>query len=440
MTYQWCEKVGNSSTVLTLAQSIWLQLSSSKRLAMLGHVCQLHYHGGGAVTYQLENGKLANIIFRTAPYLKVGQAVTFCIVDGAAVDVKIAAAASAGGVERTGCTPASADVVVERTGRANSSTSSKPGGFGPSKRLQREIGRFHNATLEEQLDRIAQAEADLHRLLEDDLDGVDGDGLCRLVRRVAAWLHRPVARAAEVPNPSSVPQEIPREEVSHQLQSRIRRVLIRALQNIDLEDENTRKCLESALTFIQAVVGGVDLTAYPATPATRQWHQLRSLVNGLDALKIQQDDVEPPGANRQEGRTFAERGRVSEGSYQPNKKIKGLPTVFEGKKVIQLQCSSCPATISSSWFFRHPGHEQVSVLVPFKGHYACRKITGKMSPWIPASDFPGRIDRFDRLNFCIHKRERRYCKDCGSKYICKHQKRRHDCALCKKAPLHLQDG
>ena len=361
MTYQWCEKVGNSSTVLTLAQSIWLQLSSSKRLAMLGHVCQLHYHGGGAVTYQLENGKLANIIFRTAPYLKVGQAVTFCIVDGAAVDVKIAAAASAGGVERTGCTPASADVVVERTGRANSSTSPKAGGFGPSKRLQREIGRFHNATLEEQLDRIAQAEADLHRLLEDDLDGVDGDGLCRLVRRVAAWLHRPVARAAEVPDPSSVPQEIPREEVSHRLQSRIRRVLIRALQNIDLEDENTRKCLESALTFIQAVVGGVDLTAYPATPATRQWHQLRSLVNGLDALKIQQDDVEPPRANRQEGRTFAERGRVSEGSYQPNKKIKGLPTVFEGKKVIQLQCSSCPATISSSWFFRHPGHPRKSV-------------------------------------------------------------------------------
>ena len=390
---------------------------------MLGHVCQLHYHGGGAVTYQLENGKLANILFCTGPYLNVGQAVTFCIVDGAAVDVKIAAVASAKG--------------------ANSSTSSEAGGVRPSKRLQRllqrEMGRFHNATLEEQLDRIAQAEADLQRLLEDDLDGMDGDGLCRLVRRVAAWLHRPVARAAEVPHPFSVPQEIPREEVSHRLQSRIRRVLIRALQNIDLEDETTRKCLESALTFIQALFAGVDLTAYPATPASRQWHQLRSLVNGLDVVKIEQD-TEPPRANRKECRPFAERGRVSEGSYQPNKKIKGLPTVFEGKEVVQLQCSSCSATISSSWFFRHPGHEQISVLVPFKGHYACRKKLGKMSPWIPASHFPGRIDRFDRLNFCIHKRERRYCKDCGSKYICKHHKRRHDCTLCKKTPLHLQDG
>ena len=35
---------------------------------------------------------------------------------------------------------------------------------------------------------------------------------------------------------------------------------------------------------------------------------------------------------------------------------------------------------------------QVSVLVPFKGHYACRKITGKMSPWIPASFLEGLID------------------------------------------------
>ena len=36
----------------------------------------------------------------------------------------------------------------------------------------------------------------------------------------------------------------------------------------------------------------------------------------------------------------------------------------------------------------HPGTKQISVLVPHKGHHACRKKLSKFSPWIPASDVP----------------------------------------------------
>ena len=39
------------------------------------------------VAYQLENGRLARLQFRTGPFLKIGQEVTLSIVDGAAVDI-----------------------------------------------------------------------------------------------------------------------------------------------------------------------------------------------------------------------------------------------------------------------------------------------------------------------------------------------------------------
>jgi hypothetical protein len=129
---------------------------------MLGHVCQLHYHGGGTVAYHSEDGKLTNIPFSAGPLLKVGQAVSFSIVDKAAENVDTASGTL---VELTSCTM-SDDTLVERANSAMLSTSSRRGS-GQSKRLQREIGRFRNAAMEEQLDWVRQAEAELEQLLED---------------------------------------------------------------------------------------------------------------------------------------------------------------------------------------------------------------------------------------------------------------------------------
>lgn len=245
-----------------------------------------------------------------------------------------------------------------------------------------------------------------------------------------------------------------------QLQKRIRGVLITALQNIDLQDENTLNCLESALSFIQGLLDQVDLVS--PTAATRQWRQLASLIRGGN---LREDDTKTSGRQKRVPR--ADCSGVLDGAYHPNKRVKGraakksasalpcfvqvsrvfwhlhtrfvstalltgFPTVFQGDNAIQLQCSSCPATISSSWFFRHPGSGQVHVLVPEKGHYACKKRLGNTSPWIPASGVPSKLDRYDFLNFCHHMRESRYCKLCGGRNICEHQKIRHSCGTCRK--------
>eukprot|EP00435_Cladocopium_sp_Y103_P019627 s707_g4.t1 len=271
-----------------------------------------------------------------------------------------------------------------------------------------------------------------HKAKED----LDGDGLCRLVRRLAAWLHRPVARTAvsAAQDAKSSGRKNGAGLQTSKLQSRIRRVLIMALQHIDLTDEYTWKCLESALTYIQGILDEVDLTVFPSTSATRQWFQLSSLISHSDDMKGQPPDTETSSARHCKHLPFADSAEVSAGAYYPNKTIKGLPTVFEGDHAVQLRCSSCPASISSRWFFRHPVTDQISVLVPGRGHYGCRKKLGKFCPWIPVSDVPPKHARFEHLDFCPHKRELRICKLCCGSRICEHQKRRDKCGLCKHIP------
>lgn len=111
--------------------------------------------------------------------------------------------------------------------------------------------------------------------------------------------------------------------------------------------------------------------------------------------------------------------------------VRGLQTVFKSVDVVQLKCAQCSESIRSSWYFRHPVTQQVHVLLPAKGHYACRKRLGRRCPWIPLSDLPGKNDDFHLLEFCPHKREKRFCKVCGGSCICQHQKRRDQCPLCK---------
>ena len=103
------------------------------RLAMFGHICQLHYHSGGVVAYRSQNGSPAKVQFhtvRTGPPLKIGQAVTFSIANGDAINI-------------TAVDAVGASVAPPRS----------PEPIGPRKHhwLQREIGKFRNATVEEQL-------------------------------------------------------------------------------------------------------------------------------------------------------------------------------------------------------------------------------------------------------------------------------------------------
>ena len=149
------------------------------------------------VAYHSESGKLARLQFHRGPRLKIGQAVTFSIVDGA-VDVLTADPAKEAVPKHESDAAGSAHTLVERTDDVAGPAASQAGAVRQAlraKRLQREIGRFHNAAAEEKLEWMDQTEAELQRLLE------DGDGLCRLVQRMAAWLHRPVVRAATAQDP-----------------------------------------------------------------------------------------------------------------------------------------------------------------------------------------------------------------------------------------------
>lgn len=113
---------------------------------MLGHVCQLNYAGGGRLVCQKSSGERAFIPFLKAQgYLRIGQEVVFSINDGAeAVDIR----------------PVD-DLPIETTTVKLSKV----------RQLQRKMQRFHNATLEQQLDLVGRAEDKLRVLLEDQLGG-----------------------------------------------------------------------------------------------------------------------------------------------------------------------------------------------------------------------------------------------------------------------------
>ena len=123
---------------------------------------------------------------------------------------------------------------------------------------------------------------------------------------------------------------------SSKLQSRIRCVLIMALQHLDLTDDYTWKCLESALTYIQGLLDQVDLTVFPSTSATRQWFQLGSLINLSDDMEGQQHETETSSARRCKHLPFVDSAEISAGAYYPNKKIKG--------RIYRKHCSKsfCP--------------------------------------------------------------------------------------------------
>lgn len=96
-----------------------------------------------------------------------------------------------------------------------------------------------------------------------------------------------------------------------------------ALQHIDLTDEYTCKCLESALTYIQGVLDQVDFTVLPSTSVTRQWSQLSSLISLSDEMKGQPHETETSSARHCKHLPFVDSAEISAGAYYPNKKIKG---------------------------------------------------------------------------------------------------------------------
>lgn len=128
------------------------------------------------------------------------------------------------------------------------------------------------------------------------------------------------------------------------LQWRLRRMLILALNHLDLTDLHTWKAVESALMYIRALLDefvGCALSHSPTSGALKQWHRLRSLVNlskrnmrketeknereeaGEEAGEGGENNGNMSSPQRQTRLPHSDKCGICEGAFYPNKRVRG---------------------------------------------------------------------------------------------------------------------
>ena len=402
-----------------------------------GTICQLHYLGGGTVQFQEVSGSWVRLPFHPAPSLRIGQQVRFTLKSaGEALTIE---ALEPGAEEKPGLSPKATQCqkpeheerqVVAAKRRAEEAEAFRLQSL--ASKLQRCIGRFQNANQEERLEMLSQAEVTLKQLLQQ--ADRDGDAICRLVRKVVGWLQAP-RFSKQMSGTRGGSWET---GSTGDLQSRIRRLLISALSSLDMTDGPTRQAVETAVVYIQQLIQDVCLADFETSQAAREWQTLQSLISTeARALPIQDGPKleKVRGADRSKRVRGEDKARIVEGDWSPSSKIRQLPLVFAGDSV-PLTCPSCPASINSRWWWRHPKTQEVSLLIPQNGcfHGGTRGRGVKVdetSRWRPRTAWPTKNDGFSNLDFCQHQRQRRLCKECGGYRICSHDKQRNKCRLCR---------
>ena len=339
----------------------------------------------------------------------------------------------------------------------------------------RRMSQFQNSSQAEQVQLVIEAEKSLDRLLGQST--LDGDAICRLARKCSSWLHPPVLQTTNPQRQSDHKTARGTEDQVH-LQERIRKILILALNHLDLQDVSTFEAMKAALFYMaslcQRLEGkrGFSSTTLPKTPARKQWLELKGLLedSGLKSLVSGEMSCRPPcprvedqskprslpnTANTQDQmkemadaerivdpeqdlefkRTF---GRVEGGCYEPNARVKALSTVSQGTPV-KLVCSECPFTMMSSWYRQHPKTLKRSVIAPQKGHKTCRQKV-KNCFWKNLDGGPVTVVRalVSSLEYCPHGRLLCECASCGGGSMCIHAIRRNRCKDCKH--LHVGHG
>lgn len=129
------------------------------------------------------------------------------------------------------------------------------------------------------------------------------------------------------------------------LQWRLRRMLILALNHLDLTDLHTWKAVESASMYIRALLDEFDgfrcALSYlsPASGAFKQWHRLRSLVNlswkknmrkkenareREEAEGGEENNVNMSTSSAPQTRLpHSDKCGICEGAFYPNKRVRG---------------------------------------------------------------------------------------------------------------------
>ena len=150
-----------------------------------GIICQLHYDGGGSVQYHDASGASVCLPFLQGAKLRIGQQVAFAVSQrGEAIDIEVCGGQQENSNKNAGCDPLALEISdwippVLPTTKVSRELQTR--------RLQRSIGKFNNATPDERMEMLTQAEGLLENLLNEAT--LDGNAICRLVCRCVGWLH-----------------------------------------------------------------------------------------------------------------------------------------------------------------------------------------------------------------------------------------------------------
>ena len=406
-----------------------------------GTVCQLHYMGGGIVQFQEASGSWVRLPFRHAPSLRIGQGVRFAVSSaGEALGVEVLQAgaeeeSSESGLLRQAAQEKAEHKQAQLVPAKRHAEEAEPLGLQRQAwKLQRCIDRFQNADVEGRLDMLSRAEVTLTQFLGQ--AEPDGNAICRLVCKVVGWLQAP--RFSKQMNGTGGGSR--EAGGGGDLQSRIRRLLISALSSLDLTDRTTRQAVETAVAYIKQLMQDVCLADLEESRAARQWRTLQSLVSAEAGTSLLSEDGRKKRQLRSETLRKEDQARIVEGVFCPNTRVRQLPLVYAGDPV-RLTCPSCPASITSRWWWRHPKTQAVYLLIPQHGcyHGGLRAPGVKVdvtSRWRPVDAWPTKDDGFSTLDFCHHQRQRRLCKECGGYSICSHGERRIRCGLCRTKVPH----
>ena len=421
-----------------------------------GRVCQLNYSCSGMLEPFPMAGLPKHVPFLKAPLsLRVGQTVRFRIVsrgdDVQAVDISLESDVQHHQEREM---PKSNDL---NTSSTLGNTVEKPKlldsgdvmslvpAQSHSRCFLRRMGQFRNSSQTEQVQVVIEAERSLEKLLGQST--LDGDAICRLARKCASWLHPPVLKTANPQRQSDHKSARGTEDQVH-LQERIRKIVIEALNHLDLQDPCTFKAMKAALFYMASLCQRFEKKCgfSSTTPARKQWYEMKSLLqdSGLKSLENQsehgpftsrnrnkQDDMTADTVREHRGDHF--RGQVA-ACLEPSARIKALSTVFQGSPV-QLMCSECPFTMTSSWYSQNPKSLKQSLLVPQNGHDSCQQKAKKHCSWKSVENGPVVKCHLSLLQYCPHDRLVRNCVSCGGDKICIHEKRRERCKECKHLRL-----
>ena len=392
-----------------------------------GTVCQLHYAGGGVVEFAEASGSRVRRPFLHGPSLRIGQEVRFMVNSvGEAFGIEVLkprVGGEAGFLHESQPKAAREQVQLVAKGKAQGEESLQ---LQRIARLQRCIGRFQNANLGERLEMLSRAEVTLKQLLEQ--ADLDGDAICRLVRKVVGWLQAP----RFLKHMTAAGGCLPTAGSTGDVQGRVRGLLISALSSLDLTDSTTRQAVETAVAYIKQLIQDVCWADLETSRAVGEWRQLQSLISMEGATSKIEDEKRRLRSEKLRGE---DKAGVVEGTWSPNLKVRQLPSVFRGDPV-QLTCPSCPASMTSKWLWRHPKTQNIYLLIPQNGCYhgglrgrgAKADVTNR---WRPVDERPTKDDKFQGLDFCHHQQRRSECRECGGYMICSHLRRRDKCRLCK---------